>query len=96
METSFDFCSHDDLKDFVNQQMCEHGNFEFGVFPFSERTIQKKGMACGIMFTLHGPRSVQLTAIWEWETNTVLFYGSNGERLQRISIQTDAMLQSAA
>jgi len=29
---------------------------------------------------------VKLTAIWETEKNTILFYGSAGERLQRTTL----------
>jgi hypothetical protein len=34
-------------------------------------------------FCLHGPRAVHLTAIWETDRNTILFYGSRGERAHR-------------
>ena len=95
MEIALEIDSLDELREFVNQRLCDQNNFEVGVFPFTERTIQRKGNSCGIMFTLHGPRSVQITAIWESEDNTLLFYGSTGERLQKLSINTCPQLQAA-
>ncbi|MEM9656755.1 MAG: hypothetical protein AAF961_00205, partial [Planctomycetota bacterium] len=41
------------------------------------------GQPCGIHFCLHGPRALKLTAIWETDRNTILFYGSRGERVRR-------------
>ncbi len=43
-------------------------------------------MPCGIFFCLHGPRDVRLTAIWETERNTILFYGATGERLHKTQL----------
>lgn len=47
----------------------------------TERILVRGGNPCGIFFCVHGPRSVKLTAIWETERNTILFYGSAGERI---------------
>jgi hypothetical protein len=32
---------------------------------------------------LHGPRSVRLTAVWETITNSINFYDSTGEKIQK-------------
>jgi hypothetical protein len=37
-------------------------------------------------FCLYGPRELQLSAIWETEGNSVLFYGSCGRRVQRTAL----------
>ena len=47
----------------------------------SQEMIFRRGKNCGILFCLHGPRAVKLTAIWETEQNRVLFYGSCGRRM---------------
>ncbi len=47
------------------------------------RLLKRKNQPCGIYFCLHGPRSLRLTAVWETDANTILFYGSRGERVQR-------------
>lgn len=68
------------VRGFVNQTLCSRDNLEMGCFVLSERPLLSGGQVCGIHFCLHGPRSLRLTAIWEVRTNTILFYGSQGER----------------
>ena len=70
-----------DLRDFVYTTLCEQNDFEVGAFELSERYLVRSGRPCGIFFCVHGPRSVRVTAIWEVEGNTILFYGATGERL---------------
>ena len=75
-----------DLKNYVHRTICEQNELELGVFPFAERILARSGKPCGIFFCLYGPRSVKLTAIWETERNTVLFYGSSGERILKTQL----------
>ena len=75
-----------DLREFVQQQLCERNEFGVGAFQFTERVLEKRGVPCGICFCLHGPRSVKLLAIWETTRNTIMFYGSNGERVHRVQL----------
>ena len=49
----------------------------------TERILTRSGQPCGVYFCLHGPRAVRLSAIWETDANTILFYGSRGERVQK-------------
>jgi hypothetical protein len=78
-----------DLKYFVYQTLCEDHDLLTDVFPTSE-TILKRGKLrpCGIMFCLHGPRAVKFTAIWEKDSNRILFYGPTGKRYQQIELKT--------
>ncbi len=62
----------------------------------TERILLRAGEPCGIFFCLHGPRSVKLTAIWETKENTVLFYGSTGERLAKMKLVEAPHLEPAA
>jgi hypothetical protein len=75
-----------ELREFVQRQLCERNELEVGAFQFTERILEKGGVPCGICFCLHGPRSVKLIAIWENCRNTLLFYGSSGERVQKIQL----------
>ena len=75
-----------DLREFVQQQLCERNELEVGAFQFTERLLEKRGVPCGICFSLHGPRSVKLLAIWETTRNTIMFYGSSGERVHRVQL----------
>ena len=70
----------DELRQLVYQTLCEQNGLEIGAFPMTERILVRGISPCGIFFCLHGPRSVRFTAIWETDQNSILFYGSNGER----------------
>lgn len=50
------------------------------------QVLTRRGRPCGIFFCLHGPRSVKCTCIWETDKNTILFYGTSGERFQKMSL----------
>jgi hypothetical protein len=86
----------DDLRRYVYETLCEENDFEIGAFEITERFLVRCGTPCGIYFCLHGPRSVKLTAIWETERNTILFYGSSGERLRRTQLAHAPQLELAA
>jgi len=76
----------EDLREYVNETICQHEQLEIGAFEMSERILTRGGRPCGIYFCVHGPRQVKLSAIWETERNTVLFYGSDGERFQKTQL----------
>ena len=83
------------LRQFIAQTLCHQNDFEVGVFQITERVLTKKGSPCGIFFCLHGPRSVKLTAVWDSLKNTVLFYGSTGERFLKTELESSPMLACA-
>ncbi len=72
--------SLEDLRDFVNETICHHEELEIGAFHMSERILTRAGEPCGLYFCIHGPRQVKFSAIWETDSNTILFYSSTGER----------------
>jgi len=78
--------NYQQLKQLVSHTLCRQNDFEEGIFQITERLLKKGNHICGIFFCLHGPRSVKLTAVWEMESNTILFYSATGERFQRIWI----------
>lgn len=86
----------DDLRDFVNETLCHHEQLEIGAFDLTERILVRSGQPCGIHYCLHGPRAVKFTAIWETDRNTILFYGSTGERYHKTRLAQAPRLQSAA
>ena len=75
-----------DLRSYVQQQLCDQNELEVGAFQFTEQVLEKQGNPCGIYFCLYGPRSVKLIAIWETNSNSILFYGSTGQRVHRIRL----------
>ena len=74
------------LRQFVSHTLCQENDMEVGVFQVTERVLTRRGRQCGIFFCLHGPRSVKLTAVWETDRNTILFYGSSGEKFQKTNL----------
>ena len=84
----------DNYDKFVAHTLCQQDNFEEGVFQVTEKVLKKCGRICGIFFCLHGPRSVKLTAVWETESNSILFYGSTGERFQKTVLEGAPQLGS--
>jgi hypothetical protein len=84
------------LRNFVYETICRQEQFEPGAFQMTERILIRGGQPCGIHFCLHGPRSVKLTAIWETGRNTILFYGSTGERFHKTQLTEAPELASAA
>jgi hypothetical protein len=74
------------LRTYVRQTLCDKEQLEFDAFRMSERILVRGEKPCGILFCLHGPRSVKFTAVWETERNTILFYGATGERFHRTQL----------
>jgi hypothetical protein len=86
----------DQLREFVNATLCQSNELEINAFPLTERILLKAGQPCGIYFCLHGPRAVKFTAIWETQRNTILFYGSDGERFLKVQLVAAPVLEAAA
>jgi hypothetical protein len=75
-----------ELRNYVQNTICEQNELQVGAFSITERVLVRGRRPCGIFFCLHGPRSVKLTAIWETDRNTILFYSSSGERVGRTQL----------
>ena len=86
LEHSVQLDSLRELRNYVHERLCDQNQLEVGAFQFTERVLERRGSPCGLYFCLHGPRSVKLVAIWETARNSILFYGSTGERVQRIQL----------
>lgn len=84
-----------DLRTYVHHTICEQNELEIGAFAITERILVRAERPCGIFFCLHGPRSVKLTAIWETDRNTVLFYNSAGERVGKTRLIQAPVLMPA-
>lgn len=82
-----------ELRHYVNTTLCEHEQLEYGAFRFSERILMRGGRACGLYFCLHGPRAVRFSAIWETDSNTILFYSSTGERFHKTQLTAAPSLE---
>ncbi|MEM6799048.1 MAG: hypothetical protein AAF589_05995 [Planctomycetota bacterium] len=87
---------HGAVRDYVAQMLCSRDNLEAGCFELTETPLVRGSSVCAIYFCLHGPRLLRLTAIWETETNTILFYGSQGERFLKTTLSHSAIPASNA
>ena len=74
------------VRSYVVRTLCERDQLEANSFPVSEQILVRYGIPCGIYFCLQGPRSLRLSAIWETDSNTILFYGSRGERFRKTQL----------
>ncbi len=77
------------VRDYVNQALCELEDLEPNHFPLSERPLERAGRTCGALFVLHGPRQLQVSAVWEMERNVILFYNAVGQRCQKTQLHGD-------
>ncbi len=68
------------LRKIVQEKLCEIGMLELDQFPLTERSVIKADRICGVYYCLHGPRSVKLTAIADFERLSLICYGSDGTR----------------
>ena len=88
--------SLDQLCRHVERRLCDFGQLEPSQFPMTRRDVMRGGKNCGIYFCLHGPRSVKLTAICDFDHKTVIFYGSDGIRKDSIQVNMSRPTLTAA
>ena len=81
------------VREYVNETICYHEELEIGAFEMTERILTRGGKPCGIYFCVHGPRQVKFTAIWETDKNTILFYGSTGEKFQKTKLNESPLIE---
>lgn len=74
----------EDLKNFIHLALCRKENLLENHFPMTELQLRSKGEHCASQFTLHGPRSVKLSAVWDRRLNEVLLYDAVGKRFARV------------
>ncbi len=86
----------DDLRDYVKNTLCLHTQLEIDAFPLTERILIRSDRPCGIFYCLYGPRAVTVSAIWDSQRNTVLFYGQTGERFHKIQLVEAPQWEAAA
>lgn len=75
-----------DLRTFIHRTLCEKENLLTDQFRMTEMPLTRRGRCCGLQFSLDGPRSVRLGAIWTADHNTVYFYDARGCRYRKIRL----------
>ena len=86
-ESLDDIRTLDDLRAYVHRTLCEKENLLPDQFTMTETALTRRQRECGLQFSLQGPRSVRLGAIWESDHNTVYFYDAQGVRYRKIRLK---------
>jgi hypothetical protein len=94
LESSMNVRSIDELRRYVADTLCNLELLKSDQFQLSQQILHRDGKPCGIHFCLHGPRALRLTAIWETDHNSILFYGSSGRRMQRVRLVQSPTIES--
>lgn len=79
--------SLDDLRQFIHHTLCRKENLLADQFHMIESKLMRRGRVCGLQFSLQGPRSVRLGAIWTEDRNTIYFYDARGERYLKLRLR---------
>jgi len=76
----------EELRRYVAETLGRLETLKSDQFQLSQHLLFRNGRVCGVYFRLQGPRSLCLSAIWESDGNSILFYGSCGRRMQRTKL----------
>ncbi len=68
------------VREHVLKVLCVHDQLAPDQTPLRETVIMRSGRACGLFFSVQGPRRVKTYAVWAGEEDRILFYDSNGLR----------------
>ena len=76
-----------DLKEFIHKTLCEKENLLADQFTMSEMQLTRRSRACGMQFSIHGPRAVRLGAVWDSDHNQIYFYDAAGTRFRKVRLR---------
>lgn len=85
-ESAEDIRSIDDLKSYIHTTLCKKENLLPDQFALSEMQLRRRGRDCGMQFSIHGPRSIRLGAIWASDHNMIYFYDTRGVRFLKVRL----------
>ena len=94
IESSMSFQSAEEVRRFVADTLGRLESLLPDQFKLEQNLLFRAGKPCGIYFSLHGSRALKLSAIWETEQNSILFYGSCGKRVHRTKLSQSPSLVS--
>ena len=83
VECQISIHNYQDILNYVTKTLSQVERLRHDCSQLSSELLTRSGQPCGVYFCLEGPRELRLTAIWETDSNTILFYDSRGERLQK-------------
>jgi hypothetical protein len=95
LESSTSLQDLDQLRRYVAETLSRLETLKSDQFRLTQEVLYRGGKPCGVHFCLHGPRAMRLSAIWETDHNSILFYGSCGRRLHRTRLVEAPLLGQA-
>ena len=87
--------SVNDLRKFIHSVLCEKENLVPEQFGMRETGLVVRGRSCGMQFSLRGPRSVRLGAIWAADQNMLYFYDARGQRYLKLRLKQRIFTEAA-
>jgi hypothetical protein len=87
--------SVNDLRKFIHSVLCEKENLVPEQFRMRETGLVVRGRSCGMQFSLRGPRSVRLGAIWAADQNMLYFYDARGQRYLKLRLKQRIFTEAA-
>jgi hypothetical protein len=85
-ETCETIDSIEGLRTFIHATLCARENLLADQFSMREIPLLVCGSPCGLQFTIKGPRSVRLSAVWASDANMIYFYDAQGERFLKVRV----------
>ncbi|MFH5805703.1 hypothetical protein [Alienimonas sp. DA493] len=71
------------LHAYVHETLCARENLLTEQFRTVAAPLTKAGKPCGCQYTLLGPRSVRLTAVWDAVRNCLFLFDATGARIEK-------------
>ncbi|WP_145359128.1 hypothetical protein [Alienimonas californiensis] len=71
------------LHAYVHETLCARENLLSNQFRTVAAPLTRAGKPCGCQYTLLGPRSVRLTAVWDAVRNCLFLFDATGARIEK-------------
>jgi hypothetical protein len=84
------------LRRYIHTALCDKEQLLEEQSLLVELPLFRTNQLCGIQFTLHGPRSVKLSAVWAADKNIVFLYDTRGERYAKIPLRSRFSIEQEA
>lgn len=84
------------LESFVHKTLCAKENLLTDQFHTRSAVLNRGKRPCGMQFTLMGPRSVRLGAVWASDQNMLYFYDARGQRYDKVRLKNRIFVEQEA
>ena len=75
--------TEEQLHAYVHETLCARENLLTEQFRTVAAPLKRAGKPCGCQYTLLGPRSVRLTAVWDAVRNCLFLFDATGARIEK-------------